>query len=135
MSLTSLSYLIFLCLTAFLYYVVGHKWRSHLLLAASFVFYYLNQRWYAAILLTSILINYVLCSIWLKTKANFLIFFAVAYNISLLALFKYVPVIMFGNSAPDNSIWSRFILPVGISFFSFQAIGYVLDLSWSNGNK
>jgi D-alanyl-lipoteichoic acid acyltransferase DltB (MBOAT superfamily) len=130
MSLTSLYYLFFLACVALLYYAVKHEWRIYLLLFASFIFYYVNQHWYLVFLLASILINYGLCALWLRTRFRYLIYLAVGYNILVLAFFKYIPVILFGSSIPDDSIWTRLILPIGISFFSFQAIGYVLDLYW-----
>jgi D-alanyl-lipoteichoic acid acyltransferase DltB (MBOAT superfamily) len=69
---------------------------------------------------------------WLRVRRKWLIYIAVGYNILLLAFFKYLPVILFGNDIPDTSIWTRLILPIGISFYTFQAIGYILDLYWAD---
>lgn len=135
MSLTSLYYLLFLGIVIFLYYNVRHSWRVYLLLISSFVFYYSNQGWYVVFLTSSILLNYQLCLRWTKRKRKRYIYAAIIYNILVLSLFKYLPRIMFGADIPESSIWNRLVLPIGISFFSFQAIGYTLDLYWGGHAK
>lgn len=135
MSLTSLYYLIFLAGFVSLYYAVKHEWRIYLILFANFTFYYVNQHWYLVFLVSSILINYGLCASWLRCRKKYLIYTAIAYNILVLAFFKYIPVMLFGSSIPNDSIWAKLVLPIGISFFSFQAIGYVLDHYWADAKK
>ncbi len=135
MSLTSLYYLIYLTAIVALYYTLQHKYRIYLLLAASFVFYYVNQSWYVVFLASAIVINYVICALWLRFRKTWLIYAAITYNVLILAFFKYIPILLFGQNIPDDSLWSRLLLPIGISFFSFQAIGYVLDLYWQNSNR
>jgi len=135
MNLTSIYYLMFLSVITLIYYVLKHEWRIYFLLVANFAFYYVSQSWYLIFLISSILINYGLCSLWLRSRNRYMIFSAVLYNVLLLAFFKYIPIILFGNSIPNDSIWTKLVLPIGISFFSFQAIGYVLDLYWKDGKK
>lgn len=134
MSLTSLYYLIYLTVIVTLYYTLKHKYRIYLLLAASLVFYYVNQSWYVVFLCSAIVVNYAICALWIRFRKTWLIYSAVTYNILILAFFKYIPIILFGHNIPEDSIWARLILPIGISFYSFQAIGYVLDLYWTDAN-
>lgn len=131
MALTSLSFLLFLLAVIAIYYLVLHKWRVYVLLLASAVFYYFNQGLYLLILVSSILINYLACRLWLKKRNKVAIYGAVVFNVLLLAFFKYIPKILGFESDPGGSFWENLVIPVGLSFFTFQAIGYVLDLYWS----
>lgn len=135
MNLTSIYYLMFLSVITLIYYVLKHEWRIYFLLVANFAFYYVSQSWYLIFLVSSILINYGLCSLWLKSRHRYLIYSAITYNVLLMALFKYIPIILFGDTIPVESIWTKLVLPIGISFFSFQAIGYVLDMYWKDSKK
>ena len=112
--------------------------RNALLLAASLIFYAWGEGFYVAVLLTSILTNYVF-GLWIarrKKSANdrLALTLAIASNLLLLAVFKY------SNFAVDNldGVLSVFglatlslpeiPLPIGISFFTFQSLTYVVDI-------
>ncbi|MGI6608143.1 MAG: MBOAT family O-acyltransferase [Erysipelotrichaceae bacterium] len=124
--------LIFLPLTIIGYYLIckyNNKAGKIFLIIASMLFYI-----YAGIigfcwLLLSITVNYLLIKILMKEKKKNILFFAVAINIGLLFYFKYTNfVILTINNFLDKDINSlNIILPIGISFFTFQQISYLVD--------
>lgn len=57
------------------------------------------------------------------------------FNLSILFVFKYLnfTLSIIGNIINDNSFVTSIALPIGISFFTFQAMSYVLDVNRGNG--
>ncbi|HOX77116.1 MAG TPA: MBOAT family O-acyltransferase [Bacteroidales bacterium] len=121
-----------------LYFVLPHRFRWFLLLAASCYFYMAFIPIYILILGFTIVIDYF-AGIWLektegKKKKYFLIASLIA-NIGVLAVFKYFNFLnenlsallnSFGyqNSIPNLSI----LLPIGLSFHTFQAMSYTIEV-------
>ncbi len=132
MPLVSIVYLVFLAVVASLNYFAPHKWRVYILLAASGVFYSLNQGMYLLILLFSIGVNYALCMLWSAHRAKLWMYLTLAFNIGLLGFFKYIPAMLGLGHDYQGTLLQRMVIPIGLSFFSFQAMGYMLDLYWSN---
>ena len=96
------------------------KYRNILLCVASVVFYAFGQLKFVPLFLCSILVNYAFGLI-LGTKKRHskkLLFLAVLINIAILAVFKYSSEIGITGIA----------LPIGISFFTFQGLSYVIDV-------
>lgn len=132
------SSLVFLCIflpTVFLLYCVipSLKAKNALLIVASLVFYAYGEPIYVLLMIFSSLLNY-LCARWVtakdgKYKKSALVC-AVAVNIGVLAVFKYSG--MFVSTL--NSLLHlklpvpEIALPIGISFFTFQALSYVIDV-------
>ncbi len=131
MSLVSVLYLVFLTIVAIAYYAIPQAWKTCLLLIASLGFYGINQGFYIFILLFSIIVNYTLIRLWAAKAAKPWVIAAVLFNVMLLGLFKYIPAIFGFAHNPNGSLFQRIAIPIGLSFFSFQAIGYMLDLHWS----
>ena len=108
----------------------SHRAKNWLLLAASLLFYAFGQPVYLLLLLGSVALNYVcgLLAAGKYRKAGAAA--AVVGNIGMLALFKYADFAIgsvnqaFGLSLPLTGI----VLPIGISFFTFQGLSYVLDV-------
>ncbi len=121
----------------FFYFIAKDRYRNYVLLAASIVFYAYGEPKFVFLLLLSILVNYLL-ALWiskLKTSENIsaakgVLALAVFCNLLLLFLFKYLDFSItlldnaFGLSIPLRNI----ALPIGISFFTFQALSYVIDV-------
>jgi alginate O-acetyltransferase complex protein AlgI len=121
-----------------LYFLTPRFARNAILLAASLVFYALGEGFYALVLVGSMLINYfgaLGIDHFQTTRYRRLIFWAaIAANILLLAFFKYthflavnlneVVLRRFGQAVPEPSIH----LPIGISFFTFMGLSYVIDV-------
>ena len=108
------------------------KIKNLLLAAASIVFYAFGQLQYVPLFLASVLINY--CSGLLlqgRVKNRKLILAAaVVLNIGILCVFKYTDFVIrnlnagFSLSLPYTGI----VLPIGISFFTFQGLSYTIDV-------
>jgi alginate O-acetyltransferase complex protein AlgI len=129
----SASFLFIFLPVVFLLYLVlpWLKVRNWLLIAAGLVFYAWGEPYYVLLMLFSCAVNFGV-SLWMKRergrKAKLIA--AVIFNIALLAVFKYAAFAvtsingLFGASLRVPQIAS----PLGISFFTFQALSYVIDV-------
>ncbi len=89
------------------------KARNVLLAVASLVFYACGEPVYIILLIASVTVNYVIGLSLGKKKSKAVLALAVVLNIGLLVVFKYTGL---------------FTLPVGISFYTFQILSYVIDV-------
>ena len=131
---------VFLPLVIASYYLINPKYRNVLLLVASLGFYAWGEIKYTLLLVFSIMVNY-LFALGIdrfrdkKIVAKVLLTFAVLFDASLLYVFKYVKFTIenvnkiFGSEFVVKSI----ALPIGISFFTFKAISYVVDVYQKKG--
>ena len=98
------------------------------LIAASLLFYAFSGLWYVLLLLFSVLCNYI-AGLFVSGRKPVL-YAAVGVNLGILGVFKYLGFLaqtvnhLPGVSVPVPSI----VLPVGISFFTFQGLSYVIDV-------
>ncbi len=84
--------------------------------------------WFAAVLFASTVINFLLGK-WLQRKPSGIVLsIGVLLNLALLATFKYLPAIASNNSVSSLQKLSHLALPLGISFWTFQAMSYLFDL-------
>ena len=139
MAFNSLSFLIFFPIAVVGYYLVPHKAKNLWLLVLSYYFYMNWNATYALLIFFSTLSTY-LCAGWmgrLKSdggrKAALCV--NIAVNLSILFLFKYYD--MFTQLLVDalglvgvafEPMRLSLLLPVGISFYTFQALGYSIDV-------
>ena len=121
MSFDTLSYILFLPLSALIYRFLPGRMRGPFLLAASFFFYACWSLPYCLLLAFVILVSYISGRLIeeRRGKAGVLLPVCVFLCIGLLAFFKYFP-----NLRERLGI----LLPVGISFYTFQAVSYVADV-------
>lgn len=131
MTILSLSYLIFVMLVWLILRLARFPrvWQI-LLLAASYVFYGMWGLDFLAILITSSLVNFLLGRGLRRNPTTRRLWLAVGANILLLAIFKYFPslsVSLLANSA-FTMLVKNIVMPVGISFWTFNAIGYLFDI-------
>ena len=125
----------FLPIFFFIYYIVPFKAKNVVLLLGSMIFYSWGEPKYMLLLILSILVNYFAGILIGKSRNNsfasksFLIL-AIIYNLGTLVFFKYINFIIDNiNSAAGTSIDNVDItLPLGISFYTFQIMSYVIDL-------
>lgn len=118
----------------FLYYISKDNYKNYLILAASLFFYAWGEPIYIVIMLISIVVNFIfgkkVCKDNDKNNRNIWLFMSIMFNISMLGIFKYTGFFieninrMFGNNITNPGI----ALPLGISFFTFQAMSYVIDV-------
>jgi alginate O-acetyltransferase complex protein AlgI len=126
---------LFLPLLLASYFFINPKFRNILLLVASLVFYAWGEVYYVFLMLFSIFMNYIigLCISETKRKKLFLIL-GVCANLTILIGFKYANFIVDNLNSllsftPLNQIdLAQIPLPIGISFFTFQAMSYLIDL-------
>ena len=136
------SSLVFLCIflpIVFLGHTIlpGIRAKNAMLLLASLVFYAYGEPVYVVLMVASALCNY-LFALWIERfqdQKKWIVSVAVILNLALLVIFKYAGFLtesvntMFGTGFPVPDIR----LPIGISFFTFQAMSYVIDVyRWAN---
>lgn len=133
MLFSSMSFIfVFLPIVCSLYLVTRKELHNPILLFASIIFYAWGEPRYLAIMLLSILINYTgaICIEKYKNHKKLALGLTVAANLGFLIYFKYFNFIL-------NNINSLFhshlnfidvIMPIGISFYTFQAISYIVDV-------
>ncbi|MFZ0912588.1 MAG: MBOAT family O-acyltransferase [Candidatus Korobacteraceae bacterium] len=106
----------------------SHKVRQCVLLLASYALYLTWGVWFGAVLLASTVMNF-LVGRWLKRQPPVAVLWAgLAFNLALLAVFKYIPGIAVSIPVASLQKFSHLALPLGISFWTFQAMSYLLDL-------
>lgn len=135
MVFSCLSFLyLFLPLVLVLYYIAPNALKNYVLLFSSLVFYYIGEQRLLLLMLVSIAINYVfglLVDIFRgKRIAKVLLSIAVVINLSILGYYKYADFFISSiNSAFGLSVSPLDItLPIGISFYTFQAMSYTIDV-------
>ena len=137
MLFNSIEFLIFFPVVTILYFLIEHKYRWILLLAASCYFYMAFRPIYILILAFTIVIDYYAGILIEQSPANrkkrYLILSLIA-NIGVLAIFKYYNFFAsninstFDTHAPLLNI----LLPVGLSFHTFQAMSYTFEVYRGN---
>ena len=102
--------------------------RQAVLLVASYALYLTWGVWFGVVLLTSTVMNF-LVGRWLKRQPTAAVLWTgLAFNLALLAVFKYIPGISVSIPIASLQKFSHLALPLGISFWTFQAMSYLLDL-------
>lgn len=123
---------IFLPVVCTLYLLARKELRNYILLLASILFYAWGEPRYLAIMLTTIIVNYsgaMAIHRFQKFKKISLLI-TIAVDLGFLFYFKYFNFVMtninavFGEDIPFLDV----IMPIGISFYTFQAISYVIDV-------
>ena len=136
MLFSSLTFIfLFLPVVLAVYYLAPLKIRNLLLLLASLIFYAWGEPVYVVLMILSILLNYccgreIAANAEDERKAHRGMIFAVAVNLALLFFFKYYGFFLeLVNSVTSVELTYRELaLPVGISFYTFQGISYVVDV-------
>ncbi|MCC7328238.1 MAG: MBOAT family protein [Burkholderiales bacterium] len=129
---------LFLPITLAAYFAVPRTWRNGVLLVASLAFYAWGEAPYLVLVLGSVLFNYAIGSAIGRTQDPHLrkrwLAVGVTGNLAALAIFKYAnfAVANVNALAPVFAITPLAVaaipLPLGISFFTFHAISYVVDV-------
>ncbi|KAB2891962.1 MAG: MBOAT family protein [Desulfobulbaceae bacterium] len=139
MSISSIDYIAFLFLSFFVYVFLSPRYKIQFLLLLSIVFCSFFGLVSLINVFLCISINYI-CGLQLsklhkKSSRRKFLACAVAVNILLLAVYKYLTVIYsFIDTLPNiffltqDTILKDFIIPVGLSFYIFQSISYITDV-------
>ncbi len=133
------SNLVFLCLflpaVLLIYYAVRKELQNIVLLFFSLVFYAWGEPIYVFLMLFSILVNYwfgILLgnSRFTNGQRKLLLTFAIVMNIAILGYFKYANFLVdnINSILHTNIVLEKIPLPIGISFFTFHAMSYIIDI-------
>lgn len=131
MLFTSISFLYyFLPIMILLYFIVPKKMRNFVLLIGSTIFYFYGEPKYILLMLAEILIAYIGAILIDKYKKKSLLWITVSIHIALLCVFKYTDFMIenVNNVLGTNLSLLRIALPIGISFYTFQILSYVIDV-------
>lgn len=132
MNFNSLQYLIFLPIVVILYFTLPKKAKNPMLLAASYYFYACWQPAYACLMLFSTVATYV-CGLLIDKKPlrrKTWLTLCLVINLAILFFFKYFNFVFgaVGSLLSVKMPTLNVLLPVGISFYTFQALGYTMDV-------
>ena len=135
MLFNSFTFLLFFPITILLYYLIPHKLKWGYLLLVSYGFYMNWNPSYALLLIGITLVSYIVGISVEKNRKKGIISIGIIFSLLPLIVFKYMNFI-------NDSIFSildylgirmlipdfKLLLPVGISFFTFKAISYMIDV-------
>ena len=143
MNFATVNFGVFFAIVLAVYFLLNHRWQNRFLLVASYVFYgWWDWRFLGLILLSSV-VDYVCALLVDRTrhpdfsarKRRLALTASIVTNLTILGFFKYFG--FFAESlvalAGDVGIqlhlptW-RIILPIGISFYTFQTMSYTIDV-------
>lgn len=131
MLFTSISFLYyFLPIIILIYFIVPKKMRNFILLIGSMLFYFYGEPKYILLMIAEILIAYIGAILIDKYKKKSLLWIIVSIHIALLCIFKYTDFMIenVNNVLGTNLSLLRIALPIGISFYTFQILSYVIDV-------
>ena len=139
MVFSSIVYLLyFLPLFLFIYYLIDKKYKNGVLLLGSIFFYAWGAPKFIFVILFTTFLDFHLVS-WMdkstsEIKRKLLLLLSISINLGLLFYFKYSNFFIENVNAVlslfgDKQIhWTKLILPIGISFYTFETITYVVDI-------
>ena len=127
-SITFLYYFLPMFLT--LYFIVPKKYKNIVLLIFSIIFYFYGEPKYILLMLIEVLFSYFMTLSLEKNKSKSLLGVIISFHIFLLCVFKYFNFIITNiNSIFGGNIsLLNIVLPIGISFYTFQIISYEVDV-------
>ena len=144
MLFNSLEFLIFLALVFFLYWIVfkeSLRRQNVLIIVASYIFYGWWDWRFLILIMLSTLVDYsvghqIFKNLADNKKARYWLWASMAFNLGLLGFFKYynffvdsfIDMFSLFGYAMTNTWMLRVILPVGISFYTFQTMSYSFDI-------
>jgi D-alanyl-lipoteichoic acid acyltransferase DltB (MBOAT superfamily) len=142
MLFNSLEFALFFPVVTILFFLLPHRFRWLLLLLASCFFYMFFKPVYILILLFTIVIDYY-AGIWIarqqdKKKKKRLLLLSIFANVSVLVVFKYYNFfaeninIVLGNLHTGDIPLLKILLPIGLSFHTFQAMSYTIEVYRGN---
>ncbi len=126
---------LFLPLTVFVYYLLPNRWKNLHLLIVSLIFYAWGEP--ANIILMAVTTVYIWAlTVWMQRcmergnvrLAKILLWLSVVFSLGTLAYYKYFGFILENIPFLKNLPVTAPALPIGISFYTFQALSYVVDV-------
>lgn len=121
----------FLPITIVLYFATWRRGKNFVLLLCSLFFYYYGEPKYIVVMLSTILVTYIMGFFIDKAKRPKIpLAISIILSLSSLLYFKYTDFFISNTNNLFGTEFStlKLILPIGISFYTFQAISYSIDL-------
>ncbi len=139
MLFNSLQFWAFFALVYTLYRVSGHRWQNRLLLGASYLFYGAWDWRFLFLLAASTVVDFICAAHIHRSDAprvrKFYLWVSIGFGLTVLGFFKYFNFFAESLSRlaeffglPLHPLLLNVVLPVGISFYTFQTMGYVIDV-------
>ncbi|MFQ5739095.1 MAG: MBOAT family O-acyltransferase [Acidobacteriota bacterium] len=127
MNFQTIAYILFLILTwAIASALRPREWRQAALLAASYFFYFQWSPHFLTLLLAASLFNYAWGAVLRKSPRTVLLWVGLAGNAALLISCKYsTNLLAFFRTGGDGE---SLLLPIGVSFYTFQSMSYLIDV-------
>jgi D-alanyl-lipoteichoic acid acyltransferase DltB (MBOAT superfamily) len=133
----SLDFIVFFVVTVAIYWALPQRGQNVLLLVASYFFYGFVHPWFLALIASSTVIDYCAArgmEAWPQHRLRFL-WLSISSNFGMLGFFKYFNFFVENVAAVAAAVGLhvseptlRILLPVGISFYTFQAMSYTIDV-------
>ncbi len=135
---------VFLPLIVVAYFAIpAHRWRLVSIVLASYVFYAYAKWWFALLMVASTLVGYVGGQVLERNRSKLVLGVTVASLLALLGAFKYaafvggnltsfVGVITAHGFPGFHAFLNGIVLPIGISFYTFEGISYAVDVYRGN---
>lgn len=145
MTFNSLSFALFLPIFLLLFYsIYTHRRARDLLLLVGSYFFYMSWYWqYAGLIALSTVVDFFvgrkMSATECKTKRKRLLLVSLVVNLGILAIFKYYNFFIDSTHAMFQALgldiplaYHQLLLPVGISFYTFQTLSYTIDIYRNN---
>lgn len=130
MIFTTYQFLVFFLVVFALYWTVPRSWRNPLLLLSSYYFYMCSVPKYISVIIAITLIDFwagiKIETASTKQRKRFFLIISILSNFGLLVGFKYSA--FFASGFGIDTSFLRFVLPLGISFHTFQAVSYTVEV-------
>jgi len=139
MLFNTIDFLWFFLFVVVIYFALPHRFRWMFLLAANYYFYMQWNAKYAILILLSTIIDYT-AAIWMerveeRNVKRRILMLSLLGNLGMLFVFKYYNFAVGTINIVNQWVWDlpqlpyhQFLLPVGISFYTFQTLSYTLDV-------
>jgi len=133
----SLIFLVFLPLVFIGYWALPARFRNYFLLVASYYFYYSYNPWFLTLLIGTSVFDFW-CAQQIQNKPaskKMFLYLSVISNIGVLVAFKYSALLFNTGVQLSNNISGShysfiesFVIPAGLSFYTFQSLSYTIDV-------
>lgn len=133
----SFEYLVFFGAVLAIYWQLPRRAQNLFIVAASYLFYGWEHPWFLILLIASTLVDFssAIAMERYPAKRRLFLLVSIGMSVALLATFKYYAfalenvnaLLASGHIPPLRDLW-HLALPVGLSFYTFQSIGYVIDV-------
>ncbi len=130
--------LVFLPIVLSIYYLVDKRYKNWVLLLSSIFFYSWGAPKFIFVILGTTFVDFFLVGLMYRSERKalrrLLLVLSLSVNVGLLFYFKYSNFfidninVLLGGMGVKEIVWVKLILPIGISFYTFESLTYVIDV-------